>query len=375
METTAAEDSIRHTILLVSTSPLYGGAESYYTKLARLLLSSYSIVAVVCNMRLADELRLMGIETRYAENSWKISSLRRYHFTISACLYMVRHHCPVVAHLNGQSESYLAGFLRLLGLRVLTTRHTPFTTRYLQEGSRTPVFFKRWMVLLSLRLADQTICVSQLIRDQLAHYLPHTRLSHIPTWVDDAFFESYERPRPSTPLKLLFVGRVVRNKGIFDAIEAVRNCPQIHLTVVGEGSEMEEARKLASGLRVSFLGFQQDCKSIYRASDLLIFPSPEGFEGLPQVPLEAMAMGLPCLASNISSIREIAGSSGALVTYRQESFNDLVTHLSALSTNVDRLSWLGKMGRTEAKRRFTASSVAAHYQRSFKLSFDMCNTR
>jgi glycosyltransferase involved in cell wall biosynthesis len=364
----AAVERTRPTVMLVSVGFAYGGAESYYVKLARILLAEYRIVAVVCSQRLADELRGLGIEAECAGPTTGPSSLRRYLFAVKACRRMVLRNRPTVAHLNGQPESYLAVFLRLMGLRLLTTRHTPFTDLYLQEGSRLPVALKRWMVLFSLRFSQRTICVSQLLRQQLVQYLPEDQLAFIPTWVADEFLGSYQRPSPSTPLKVLFVGRVVRNKGIFDAIEAVRRCPQAHLTVVGEGDELEAAQELASGLGVTFAGFQRDCKPIYRASDLLIFASPEGFEGLPQVPLEAMAMGLPCLASDISSIREIDGEDGALAIYRQGDIDDLVEKLSGFSGNNTALIELGQAGRREIERRFTESTVSGAYLDQFRLA-------
>jgi glycosyltransferase involved in cell wall biosynthesis len=349
MTTDRAEKDIRPTVMLVS------------------LIAEYHIVAAVCSTRLGDELRSLGAEVECLERTL-LSPLHRYVFTLKACRRMILLHRPSIAHLNGQPESYLAVFLRFMGLRLLTTRHTPFTNLYLREGSPLPIVFKRWMALFSLRMAHRTICVSQLLQRQLKEVLPEHRIIFIPTWVPDDFLEAYRRPLPSTPFRVLFVGRVVRNKGIFEAIEAVRRCPQSHLTVVGEGDEMEAAQEAATGLRVTFAGFQRDCKPMYRAADLLIFTSPEGFEGLPQVPLEAMAMSLPCLASDISSIFEIAGESGALAIYRQGDIGDLAEKLSQLAANKPTLVRLGQAGRLEIDRRFTESAVAGAYLEQFRLA-------
>jgi glycosyltransferase involved in cell wall biosynthesis len=367
MTTDRAEKNIRPTVMLVSVSLIYGGAESYCVKLARILVAEYRIVAAVCNTRLRDELRSLGAEVECLERTL-LTPMQRYVMTLKACRRLKRLHRPSIAHLNGQPEGYLAVFLRLMGLRLLTTRHNPFTDLYLREGSRLPVRLKRWMVLFSLRMAHRTICVSQLLQRQLKEVLPEDRITFIPTWVTCDFLEAYRRPLPSTPLRVLFVGRVARTKGIFDAIEAIRRCPQSQLTVVGEGNEMEAAQESAKGLGVIFAGFQGDCKPMYRAADLLIFTSPEGFEGLPQVPLEAMAMGLPCLASDISSIREIAGESGAVATYRQGNIGDLAERLSQLAANKPMLVELGQAGRREIDGRFTESMVACAYLEQFRLA-------
>jgi glycosyltransferase involved in cell wall biosynthesis len=367
MATDRAAENIRPVVMLVSASLIYGGAESYCVKLARILIAEYRVVAVVCSAVLRDELRSVGVEVECLEHTL-LFPLQRYVFSLRACRRMIRVHRPRIVHLNGQPESYLAVFLRFMGLRLLATRHAPFTDLYLRAGSRLPVVLKRWMTLFSLRMVHRIVCVSKLIQRQLHEVLPGHEIAFIPTWVTGDFLEACRRPLPSTPLRVLFVGRVARSKGIFEAIEAVRRCPLSHLMVVGEGDEMQAARESAKGLEVTFAGFQRDCKPMYRTADLLIFTSPEGFEGLPQVPLEAMATGLPCLASDISSIREIAGESRALAIYRQGDVGDLAEKLSQFAASKSMLVELGQAGRREIDSRFTESAVAGAYLEQFRLT-------
>jgi glycosyltransferase involved in cell wall biosynthesis len=132
----------------------------------------------------------------------------------------------------------------------------------------------------------------------------------------------------------------------------------VHLTVVGKGEEREAAQELAKGLQVTFAGFQHNCMPSYRSSDVLVLSSTRGLEGLPQVPLEAMAMGLPCLASDISSILEIDAESGALATYSQGDIGDLVENLSKFSGTPSTLVEPGRTGRLEIEKRFTEAAVA-----------------
>jgi glycosyltransferase involved in cell wall biosynthesis len=357
----------RPTVLLVSLGASYGGAETYYLKLARILLERFHIVSVVCSPRLRDEFQALSIEVLYVGAHRKGAS--RYTESIWACRRMVALHKPRLAHCNGQPESYLAPFLRLMGLRVLTTRHTPFTSLFMSEGSSLPVFLKKSVVLFCLRCSQQTICVSQLLMHQLAAHVPLEKLVFVPAWVEDDLLIPYRRPQPSSPLRALFVGRVVRNKGIFDLLDAVRRCENVQLTVVGEGDDMVEAQRLAEGLPITFAGFSGDTASYYRAADLLIFASPEGFEGLPQVPLEALAMGVPCLASDILSIKEIAevpaGQSPVLALYQQGNVEDLALQLSALAMEHARLDQLSHAGRRHVVQRFTVAAVAPQYMRAF----------
>ena len=354
-------------ILLVSLGVSYGGAESYYVKLARVLQTRYTLIALVCSRRLFEEFQALGIVVRYTGDLPSTAS--RYIKSMKACHALVRTFKPRLAHLNGQPESYLAPFLKLSGLNVLTTRHTPFTDLFLLEGSAMPIALKRAIVLFCLRRSRGTICVSKLLQRQLRAYAPNMRLLFIPTWVEGRMLSPGTRPQVSDPLHALFVGRVTRNKGIFDLIEAIRRCEGVHLTVVGEGPDIEEAKRLAATLPIDFTGFQQDCTAAYLSSDLLVFASPEGFEGLPQVPLEAMATGLPCLASDISSIREIAeieaGEPPVLALFRQGDIEDLAAQLMHLVKNRDILAQLGPAGRRQVMQHFTVDAIMAPYLLEF----------
>jgi glycosyltransferase involved in cell wall biosynthesis len=108
------------------------------------------------------------------------------------------------------------------------------------------------------------------------------------------------------PLKVLFISRVAKQKGVLDSIEAVlalrRKGIQVSLRVAGTGDDLEEAKRLSArhglGDVVEFTGFiaGDDRIAAYRSSDLLLFPTYWN-EGFPYVVLEAMAAGLPIVST------------------------------------------------------------------------------
>lgn len=106
---------------------------------------------------------------------------------------------------------------------------------------------------------------------------------------------------------LLFVGRLIREKGIFDLIEAlslVKSSVPVHLLVGGDGKEAESIKKriadLKLGKQVILTGYLQGkaLQEAYHCADILILPSyhPEGF---PTVIAEAMNAGLPIVTTRI----------------------------------------------------------------------------
>jgi glycosyltransferase involved in cell wall biosynthesis len=112
---------------------------------------------------------------------------------------------------------------------------------------------------------------------------------------------------PPGPPGLLFVGRLIGEKGVLDVLEAfamVRSRRVCRLTMAGEGPELERLRARASGLGVAgdveFTGHlsEDGLGRVYRCADVLVLPTYFG-EGLPTVLLEAMSVGLPIVTTRI----------------------------------------------------------------------------
>lgn len=168
-------------------------------------------------------------------------------------------------------------------------------------------------------------CISDYTRSQLMGLVGsrhRERLHVVHCGLDMSRFDLVERPARSGS-HILTVGRAVPVKGQALLIEAVARLAarvvQVRLTVVGDGPELPELRALAGRLgvadRVTFAGAvgQDEIRSLYAAADAFVLASFA--EGLPVVLMEAMATGLPVVASRITGIPELVGSeSGVLVT-------------------------------------------------------------
>lgn len=124
---------------------------------------------------------------------------------------------------------------------------------------------------------------------------------------------------------LLFVGRVTREKGFFELLEAVKHIIQhghnIVLIVIGpfEQQNENEVRVIAEqycGDRVRFMGFQKDPESYMAITDLLCLPSYR--EGFGTVVIEAGAMQVPVVGTNIYGLTDaiVNGKTGILVEPR-----------------------------------------------------------
>ncbi len=130
---------------------------------------------------------------------------------------------------------------------------------------------------------------------------------------------------PHDALVIGFVGRLVRDKGIIELAQAWRTLaplyPHARLLIVGPFEERDPvpehiAASLRDDARVHMTGFQRDLAALYSAMDLVTLPTYR--EGFPNVPLEAAAMGLPVVATQIPGCVDaiVDGQTGALVPPR-----------------------------------------------------------
>jgi glycosyltransferase involved in cell wall biosynthesis len=161
-----------------------------------------------------------------------------------------------------------------------------------------------------------------------------------------------------------FVGRIVRHKGILELIEAMSlvraQMPSAKLLVIGEKNFPDVATRRVvepliqeaiggNGLRnaIRFTGFRDDVPRLLRAVDLMVLPS-RGGEGMPRSIIEAMATGLPVVATNVRGSREevIHGETGLLVPPRDP--DKLAAAILEILSDPDRALKMGMRGRQRA---------------------------
>jgi glycosyltransferase involved in cell wall biosynthesis len=124
---------------------------------------------------------------------------------------------------------------------------------------------------------------------------------------------------PEGEIKLLYVGRVSKEKNLPVLVEVMRElarlAPKARLVVVGDGPYLAEMRAACEGLSVTFTGFLagEDLARAYASSDLFLFPSATDTFG--NAVLEAQASGIPVIVTDMGGPREnlIAGETGTIV--------------------------------------------------------------
>jgi len=201
----------------------------------------------------------------------------------------------------------------------------------------------------------------------------------VPNGVDTARFRPRAAaPPPAAELRVLFVGRCDPRKGLAALLEALALArrgegaggarPRLSLRVVGEGPERPalERRARAAGLPVEFLGGipRAELPDQYRAADIFVAPSTDG-ESFGVSLLEALASGLPVVASRIPGYAETLRDSGAALLVEPGSPRALSAALVALAGDPVRRASLGEQGRAFV-RRFDWDRVAAEIESLYR---------
>jgi glycosyltransferase involved in cell wall biosynthesis len=195
----------------------------------------------------------------------------------------------------------------------------------IREGTRTVSrevtrnALRLWGYKQAYRRADVIICQSEFMKQEMRREfgLAPEKLARIYNPVDIGLISELahqdENPYPTAGPNLVAIGRLSSEKGFDLLLRAMRIIrlvnPSVRLTILGEGpleaALKDQARQFAIESYVQFVGFQQNPFRFLRSAELLVLPSR--YEGLPNVVLEALALGTPVVATDCTgALREIA---------------------------------------------------------------------
>jgi L-malate glycosyltransferase len=274
------------------------------------------------------------------------------------------------AHLPlSGAAARLAG--RIVGVPVIYTEHN-LLERY--------GFATRWMNLVTWRLQEQVIAVSPAVADSIAGRAGRIRpVTVIPNGVDTGSFRPCRglgletRQRFDVPEDAPLVGTVAVLSGQKRLEDWMRVAGLVHsivprsrFVVVGDGPVRRSieafARELDLEDKVRFVGLQEDVRPFLAAMDVFLMTSE--FEGLPVALLEALAMGVPVVATSVGGVPDVVqqGETGLLAPMGRT--GELSHAVISLLTDPDLRESMGRRGRSLVEKSF---SLAAMQRRTEEL--------
>ncbi len=221
-------------------------------------------------------------------------------------------------------RSHLIGWLAARGSAV---RWIAFSRGFTQDNWKIRLY--HGIEKFIIRFADRVVAVSASQAEKLRqlHVAPE-KIAVVHNAIDPIVFQSIERlslrqrfALPAESIVGFACGRFSAEKGQADLIRAMAIAsardPRLRLIMVGDGPEFELCRELVTRQQLEQIvfmpGFERDAVAYLKDADFLVNPSLS--EGLPNVILEAMAVGVPVIATNVGGVPELLtdNESGLLV--------------------------------------------------------------
>jgi glycosyltransferase involved in cell wall biosynthesis len=290
---------------------------------------------------------------------------------------LLRHEGYDILHCHG-ARAALYGRLAVIPLgdrrpRVVYTVHGLAAPHY--------TWPKRWTLLLAERLlapwtdAFIGVCEAERAAIVAAGIGPPDRVHVVRNGIDTALFRQVSPPRaawrnvlevPSSVPLITTVARMYFPKDFdtllraFDVVHAQQ--PQAHLLIVGDGPYRPRVEAQIAELdlehNVTVAGVRRDIDRVLATSDIFVLSTTEG-EGLPLTILEAMASGLPVVASDVAGIGEavVHGETGLLVPPKDAAA--LAGSILELLGDSGKARTLGQKGLARVRESFTVEKMVS----------------
>jgi glycosyltransferase involved in cell wall biosynthesis len=233
-----------------------------------------------------------------------------------------------------------------------------------------------------LKTADELIAVCEFVKRDITRYgVGGERISVIYNGVDTRFFKPSkktfrERGAEGFDVLLVFLGRLIPQKGLHQLVEAmarvVREHPGTGLLIAGRGGEegklRRKVRKLGLDKNVNFTGFvpEERLPELYSSADIFVLPSL--WEVLPISLLEALACGAPLLVSDAGGNPEVVKDGVNGLVFRKGNVEELARKMETLIGDPKRRAKMGRESRKMAVKKFDweliAKKTLEHYRRS-----------
>jgi len=339
--------TLRVVMLTTYYRPVLGGVESNAERLSRYLESRGFDVRVVTKRVtpvLPDRERLDGIPVERIGPLGHRSAAGKWRLLPHAAAWLVAH--------RADYDAVCCIDFRGVGLAALAARAV--TGRPVLFQAQTPGVF-RWPVSLAYRRADAVACIGHEIeREAMEAGVPRSRIHFLPNAIDFGRFRppaGAERDDlrralgiPPDAIACLFVGRLSVEKGLMDLMEAWRltSAGRRRGVLLVAGPDMDghpwnvgpQARELAREQRlasVRFLGPTSEPEKLMRAADIFVQPSHFEAQGLSAV--EALASGVPVVASAVGGLLDFVKDN---VNGRLTAAKDPAALSAALQDLIDR---------------------------------------
>ncbi len=229
--------------------------------------------------------------------------------------------------------------------------------------------YARTIGLVVLKLADTVVLFHQgLVTRAKALTLPFQVIHN------GIHAENFHNAQPAKDIRdnknqiiITYIGRLDKIKGYLDFLTVAKKLAssnvQYKFVVVGNTHNREEVMKQYSNKQIVFTGVRKDIPAVLAVSDMLILPTYG--DGLPNVIMEAMAAGLPCIGTNINGLPYLIEDSVTGFTISPGDTKALEEKIQRLANNKELREHMGVAGYKKIMREFNWEYIVKEYSELF----------
>ncbi len=282
---------------------------------------------------------------------------------------LIKSENPIAVHITTSGQfAVIRDILILKAIRKIKNR--PKTVYHIRFG-RIPEIAKlntrEWkLIKRALTLADEIIAIDHSTEQVIKQFLPDVKVQYIPNPFDLKKLNELDIQPNQTKKEVLFLGWVVKTKGIEELLSAWQNIKSDYddwqLRIIGPYSPnyVDELGKKFSLETVVFDGEKKHDESMQLLAQTGIFVLPSYTEGFPNVVLEAMALSKPIVATKVGAIPDmIEDGCGCLIN--SKSSQEIEMALSKLMDDRDLSIQMGIKARSKLERDYTLERVFEQY--------------
>jgi glycosyltransferase involved in cell wall biosynthesis len=279
-----------------------------------------------------------------------------------------------ILHCHG----FKAGFYGLLAGKCTHTHLVE--TCHLWTRENRLIRFYEFVDALCLRRFDAVIAVSDEIRGDLIRYrVPKGKIKVIYNGIDLSKYERKESNRAMREFGVNghqrvvgIVGRLQVEKGHVYFLEAAKEIlkkrQDVLFLVIGDGPLREDLESLTNRLEISshvkFLGYRKDVVEIYSGLDVLVSASLR--EGLPMTLLEAMAVGVPIVATSVGGVPRIIKNNETGMLIQAEDIENMSKSVLLLLNNKEKRDYMSANAKRLVEDHFSAQIMSERYTAIYK---------
>jgi glycosyltransferase involved in cell wall biosynthesis len=318
----------------------------------------------------------------YGRNDFSLGKVNKLVGVVKRTINIVKElysFSPDILYLNSRFDLHgtTRDFLTVLLIKLLYWRKLKIVIK--THGSdplvlqRPGFFFRRIVIPYLLKQVDAWFFLSQEEKEIIRNYNPMLadKIFITANIVDpERSVTSMEFKKryalDDSQFKVLFVGRMVREKGVFSLLKSI---PQLEckddclFIFVGDGPDLRELKELSSTLGVTkqtrFLGYipDEECDHFYANADMLAFPTFFN-EGFPMALFKSVAAGLPVITTRIRAAKDHLSAPDNVLWVDGESPESVAEAISTLYRNHELRMVMSRNNKTIAKK-FSRESVCS----------------